>query len=347
MASKRGKTYFSYLVNLVCVVLLFIVLNVLMKAGVINTYWAGVIMLIMINIILATSLNLTTGVLGQIALGHAGFMSVGAYAAAIFSMKIAESAKLVENGAPTAAGFGTFLASLVVAGVVAAIFGLIVGIPALRLKGDYLAIITLGFGEIIRVIIENVEFTGGAQGLSGIPKLSNFNTVYWVTALTIAVLFAFGRSRHGRAIIAIREDDIASEASGIPNTYYKVLAFTISAFFAGVAGAIYAQQMQVLGAKTFNFMRSIDILVIVVLGGLGSLTGSIIAAVGLTVLPEALRGFSEYRMLIYSVALIVVMIFKPSGLLGTREFSMSALLRWLRHPQFKRKKAAAERGSGK
>ena len=197
------------------------------------------------------------------------------------------------------------------------------------------------------MIIENVEFTGGAQGLSGIPKLSNFNTVYWVTALTIAVLFAFGRSRHGRAIIAIREDDIASEASGIPNTYYKVLAFTISAFFAGVAGAVYAQQMQVLGAKTFNFMRSIDILVIVVLGGLGSLTGSIIAAVGLTVLPEALRGFSEYRMLIYSVALIVVMIFKPSGLLGTREFSMSSLLRWLRHPQFKRKKEAAERGSGK
>lgn len=328
-AVDRKKTLQSYLVNTVSVTLLFILLNTLIGGKLIDQYWSGVIMLIMINIILATSLNLTTGVLGQIALGHAGFMSVGAYAAALFTMKLSESGvSLLVKGVPTAAGVGAFLASLVVAGAVAALFGLIVGIPALRLKGDYLAIITLGFGEIIRVVIENLNFTGGAQGLSGIPKLSNFNTVYWVTIATIAILFAFGRSRHGRAIIAIREDDIASEASGIPNTYYKVMAFTMSAFFAGVAGAVYAQQMQVLGAKTFNFMRSIDILVIVVLGGLGSLTGSILAAIGLTVLPEALRGFSEYRMLLYSVALIAVMIFKPSGLLGTYEFSLTRLLRW-------------------
>ncbi len=333
--------------NAVSAVLLFAALAALIKTGIIDQYWAGVMMLVMINIILATSLNLTTGVLGQIALGHAGFMSVGAYAAALFSMKIAESGMvLVDADGPTAMGTGIFLASLMVAGAVAALFGLVVGIPALRLKGDYLAIITLGFGEIIRVIIENVEFTGGAQGLSGIPKLSSFNTVYWVTVLTIAILFAFGRSRHGRAIIAIREDDIASEASGIPNTYYKVLAFTMSAFFAGVAGAVYAQQMQVLGAKTFNFMRSIDILVIVVLGGLGSLTGSILSAIGLTVLPEALRGFSEYRMLIYSVALIAVMIFKPSGLLGTYEFSLTKFLCWLRNPNKPRrvKKGGAQNG---
>lgn len=348
MGSRKKEAFQSYTVNAIAVVLLFIVLSLLIGTGVINSYIAGIIMLVLINIILATSLNLTTGVLGQIALGHAGFMSVGAYSAALFSMKIADTGvELTAGGSPTAAGTVTFLASLVLAGLVAAVFGLIVGIPALRLKGDYLAIITLGFGEIIRVIIEYFDFTGGAQGLSGIPKLSNFSVVYWVTVITIAVLFAFGRSRHGRAIIAIREDDIASEASGISNTYYKVMAFTMSAFFAGIAGAVYAQQMQVLGAKTFNFLRSIDILVIVVLGGLGSLTGSIVAAVGLTVLPEALRGVAEYRMLIYSIALIAVMIFKPSGLFGTYEFSLTRFLKWLREPKQKKPKGAAAKGGGK
>lgn len=342
------KTARSYLFNAVAVVLLFAVMSVLMSVGVIDKYMSGVIMVIMINIILATSLNLTTGVLGQIALGHAGFMSVGAYAAALLvkSAQAAMGVKFVVNGQPTALGVGMFLLSLLAGGVVASLFGLIVGIPALRLKGDYLAIITLGFGEIIRVIIENVEFTGGAQGLSGIPRLANFNTVYWVMVITIVVLFTFARSRHGRAIKAIREDDIASEASGIPNTYYKVLAFTMSAFFAGVAGAIYAQQMAVLGAKTFNFMKSIDILVFVVLGGLGSLTGSILSAIGLTILPEALRSFSQYRMLIYSVALIIVMIYRPSGLLGTREFSLTTCLEWLRHPTFKKANVKAGKGGG-
>lgn len=311
---------------------LFFTLSSLISVGTIDKYIAGVMMNVMINIILAVSLIIATGLLGQIALGHAGFMSVGAYSAALF-VKYVQSSGVVlidkATKAPTAAGLGFFLLSLLLGGLVASLFGLIVGIPALRLKGDYLAIITLGFGEIIRVIIENVPFTGGSQGLRSIPRLATFNSVFWVTVVIIAIIFAFARSRHGRAIKAIREDDIASEACGVSNTYYKVMAFTMSAFFAGIAGAIYAQQMAVLGAKTFNFLKSIDILVIVVLGGLGSVTGSIVAALGLTALPEALRSFSQYRMLVYSLALIIVMIFRPAGLFGNYEFSLTRLLKRL------------------
>lgn len=318
----------SYLINFAAVALLFVMLLAAGRQGLINRYISGIIMTIFINIILASSLNITTGFLGQIALGHAGFMSIGAYSAALFVKYVQDGmgVSLLVKGAPTAAGTAYFLLSLVLGGLAAAFFGLIVGIPALRLKGDYLAIITLGFGEIIRVLIENLSFTGGAQGLKKIPKLSTLPVVYMVMIVCVAVLFLFIRSRHGRAIMAIREDDIASEASGIPNTYYKVLAFTFAAFFAGVAGGIYAQYLAVLGAANFGFMKSIDILVMVVLGGMGSITGSIVSAVALTALPEFLRQFSDYRMLIYSIVLIAVMIFKPSGLLGTYEFSLTRVI---------------------
>lgn len=218
------------------------------------------------------------------------------------------------------------LGALLLAGVIAAIFGLIVGIPALRLKGDYLAIITLGFGEIIRVVVENLEFTGGAQGLKSIPRLATGPVVYLIMVFSVVVLYTFVRSRYGRVITAIREDDIATEAVGINNTYYKIVAFVMTAFFGGVAGGVYAHYIGILGARTFNFNRSIDILVIVVLGGLGSLTGSIIAAIALTILPEVLRSFSEYRMLIYAIALICVMLFRPKGLMGNYEFSLSRLI---------------------
>lgn len=275
-------------------------------------------------------------------------MSIGAYSAALF-VKYAQDTMgitlLQENGL-TSAGLGFFLLSLLIGGGIAAVFGLIVGIPALRLKGDYLAIITLGFGEIIRSLIEYFPFTGGAQGLKKIPKLaSSLNVVYIIMIVCVVIMFAFVRSRHGRAITAIREDDIASEASGIPNTHYKVMAFTIAAFFAGVAGGIYAQYLGVLGASSFGFMKSIDILVMVVLGGMGSLTGSILSAVGLTALPEMLRSFSDYRMLIYSVVLIIVMIFKPSGLLGTYEFSLTRLIDRIVHPG-KHKKASTMKKEG-
>jgi branched-chain amino acid transport system permease protein len=312
---SKNEILKSYIINFIALVAVFLLTSFLIKAGVINKSWQGIIILICINIILATSLNITTGFLGQIALGHAGFMSIGAYSAALFVQNVTMLPAEIR-----------FIASLLVAGIIAALFGILVGIPALRLKGDYLAIITLGFGEIIRVIIENVSFTGGAQGLRGIPKLSNFNSVYWITVIIVCILFTFVRSRHGRAIMAIREDDIASEACGISNTKYKVLAFTVAAFFAGIAGGIYAQHIGIISAKPFDFNRSIEILVIVVLGGMGSLTGSIIASIGLAVLLELLRSVSQYRMLLYAVLLIGTMIFKPSGLLGRYEFSLTTTI---------------------
>ena len=280
----------SWIINLAAIVLLYALLLFAMETGLISRYLRGILMTIFINIILAASLNLTTGFLGQIALGHAGFMSIGAYTAALF-VKYIESTGVVllDGGSPTLQGQLFFLLSLLAGGLLAAVFGLLVGIPALRLKGDYLAIITLGFGEIIRSLIENLSFTGGAQGLKKIPRLATLDTVYMIMALCVVVMFTLVRSRHGLAITAIREDDIASEASGIHNTYYKVLAFTVAAFFAGIAGGIYAQYLGVLGAANFNFNKSIDILVMVVLGGMGSLTGSIVAAIGLTALPELLR----------------------------------------------------------
>ena len=318
--NTKKKTLQAYLVNLIGVVAVFAVFMGLIMGGVLDRYVQGILMLVMINVILATSLNITTGFLGEIALGHAGFMSVGAYSSAIISKA------MVEAGLPT---WLHLLIVLIVGGIFAAMFGFLIGIPALRLKGDYLAIITLGFGEIIRVVIENLSITGGAQGLRSIPRIATFPITFWVMVVSVTIMFLFIRSRHGRAITAIREDDIASEAAGIPNTYYKVMAFVVAAFFAGVAGALYAHYYAVLGAKTFNFTKSIDILVIVVLGGMGSLTGSIVAAVGLTFLPELLREFSDYRMVVYSVVLIVVMIFRPSGLLGHYEFSLTRFLRKL------------------
>ncbi len=329
----------AYLTNFIVLVLLFVLLAAVVTSGALSRYYTGVLMTIFINIILVTSLNLTTGFLGQIALGHAGFMAIGAYTAALFVKAMEEQAGVVllNGSSPTSAGILFFLVSLVLGGLVAAAFGFLVGVPALRLKGDYLAIITLGFGEIIRSIIENLEFTGGAQGLKQIPRTANILVVFVIMVLCVTVMITFVRSRHGRAITAIREDDIASEAAGIHNTRYKVMAFVVAAFFAGVAGGIYGQYLGVLGASSFNFNKSIDILVMVVLGGMGSITGSVLSAIGLTALPEVLRSFSDYRMLIYSVVLIIVMIFKPGGLLGHYEFSLDRLLGRL----FRRNKAPA------
>jgi len=304
----------AYIYNIISIVLLFAVLMFLRSAGIITRYYDGIIVLVCINIILAVSLNLTTGCLGQIALGHAGFMSIGAYTAALFTKWLDLSG---------AAEYASYFGGLLLAGILAAVFGFIIGIPALRLKGDYLAIITLGFGEIIRVIIENLSFTGGAQGLRSISKLSTLPVALLICVISVTLLTTLMRSRHGRAILAIREDDIASEASGVHNTYYKTLAFTVAAFFAGIAGGVYAHYIGILGAKNFGFMRSVEIMIVVVLGGLGSFTGSIIAAIILTVLPELLRDFADYRMLVYSVVLIALMIFKPTGLFGTYEFSLT------------------------
>ncbi|MDR1979056.1 MAG: branched-chain amino acid ABC transporter permease [Synergistaceae bacterium] len=308
------KTSFRYALNATAAAGLYIVLMALIDAKVLNRYQALMLIPIGFNIILAVSLNLSAGFLGQLPLGHAGFMSVGAYAAALFSMAV---------NLPTNVELPL---ALVVGGLTAAVFGVVIGLPALRLRGDYLAIITLGFGEIIRVIILNLKFTGGAYGLKGIGRQTTVTWVYISVLVTLFVISTLIKSRHGRAILSIREDEIAAEASGIPTTYYKVLAFTVSAGFAGVAGGLYAHYLSILDPSSFGFMRSAEILVIVVLGGLGSLFGSVAAATVLTILPELLRGFAEYRMVIYSLLLVVVMIFKPSGLCGRYEFSLGDAL---------------------
>lgn len=317
MGFLKKKTGVYYLINTVLVLLLFFGLLILSKTGVISRTNTGIITLICINIILAVSLNLVTGILGQLVLGHAGFMLIGAYTSALFTMNVGLDLKIA------------FPISLILAGLMAAVFGVIIGIPALRLKGDYLAIITLGFGEIIRVIANNLKITNGAMGLSGYQTLNRFETfiyAFLVSALVVFLMFTFGRSRHGRAVIAIREDEIAAESMGINTTYYKLFTFVLAAFMAGVAGGIFAQQIGIIDPSKFDFNKSVEILIMVVLGGMGSITGSVISATVLTWLPEQLRDFSQYRLLVYSIILILVMLFKPSGLLGRYEISVPKFL---------------------
>lgn len=323
-----------YALDLGIVLAIFAVLQILIATNVINSYYTGIIIMVCVNIILAVSLNLSTGYLGQLVLGHAGFMAVGAYTAAMFTL---------DSGVPESF---VFPISLLLGGIVAAIVGFLIGIPALRLRGDYLAIITLGFGEIIRVIILNMKPTGGARGLRGIPNLTSFAWVFFLAVLTVVVVYAFINSRHGRAVKSIREDEIAAEASGINTTYYKMLAFVMSAFLAGIAGGLFAHHNQVLVPTKFDFNYSVEILIMVVLGGMGSTSGAVIAAVVLTILPEALRSFSDYRMLLYSAILICMMLFKPSGLLGQREISIHGFIRWIKKKLGGKKQAATVTDTG-
>lgn len=321
----------SNLINLTAILLVFAALYLLNSAGMISNYIKGILMTVLISVIMATSLNITTGFLGQIALGHAGFMMIGAFTAALITKAMGNSGILVGNGMPD---FLRFMIGTLCGGALSALFGIMVGIPALRLRGDYLAIITLGFGEIIRVVIQNLKFAGGrgldqgqaGQALIGISRIADINVVFWLTVITVALLFCFVRSRYGRAITAIREDDIAAGAAGINATYYKVLAFTVAAFFAGIAGGIYAHYIGSLDFKSFSFLKSIEYVIMVVFGGMSSLTGSILAATVLSVLPEALREIGQYRMIVYAILLVLIMIFKPGGLLGRYEFSLTTLI---------------------
>lgn len=311
MPSKKKR---DYLVSGVLLLILFFILNFLISNGIISKYYSGILTLICINIILAVSLNLTVGLLGQINLGHAGFMSIGAYTAGL----------IMKSG--LVSGIGGYLISILIGGLFAFIFGVIVGIPSLRLKGDYLAIITLAFCEIIRVLIEFFDFTGGAQGLSGIPTIKSFPLVFFIMVISVAFMYSLMTSRHGRAVLAIRDDEIAAESSGIDTTMSKVFTFAVSAMFAGIAGGMYAQYIGILKASQFGYSYSVDILVMVVLGGMGSFTGSTLSAIVLTVLPELLRTFQDYRMIIYSIVLIIIMIYRPQGILGKKEFQISKFL---------------------
>jgi branched-chain amino acid transport system permease protein len=272
-----------------------------------NRYYLGIVIDVGINIILAVSLNLINGHTGQFSLGHAGFMAVGGYAAASCTLALA---KIL----PPAALPFVFVAALLLGGLAAALAGLAVGVPTLRLRGDYLAIVTLGFGEIIRVILQNMDCVGAASGLKDIPHLTNFFWVFALAALTVFVVACLVNSTYGRGFIAVQDDEVAASAMGINPTRYKVTAFVVGAFFAGIAGGLYAHHKQFLSPTGFDFMKSIDIVVMVILGGMGRTAGVIIAAILLTLLPEFLRGFADYRMIIYSLLIVVLMITRPQGL---------------------------------
>jgi len=289
------------------ILVVFAVVQILISSKIINSYYEITLATICINIILAVSLNLVTGFTGQFSLGHAGFMSIGAYVCAIVSMNTDSTAG--------------FIIGIFAGAIAAAMFGIIIGIPTLRLKGDYLAIATLGMAEIIRVIFLNMEITNGAAGLNGIPRNTNWTWLFVFMMATIILISNFIKSSHGRACISIREDEIAAESMGVNTTKYKVMAFALGAFFAGIAGGLYASYFYFIKPNLFGFMKSVDILVIVVLGGLGSVSGSVIAAVLLAVLTTYLQKFTEVRMIIYSLLLIAIMLFRPQGLLGTKEIT--------------------------
>lgn len=273
----------------------------------VNPYNLGIVIDIGINIILAVSLNLINGHTGQFSLGHAGFMAVGGYTAAkltlVFSPMVPEPLQPL-----------LFLTALILGGLMASVAGLIVGVPSLRLRGDYLAIVTLGFGEIIRVIVQNMEAVGAASGLKGIPKDTTLGWTFALAAITIYVVTALVNSTYGRGFIAVSDDEVAASSMGINPVRYKVTAFIIGAFFAGIAGGLYAHHKQFLSPTSFDFFKSIDIVVMVILGGMGRTAGVVIAAVLLTLLPEVLRSFADYRMIIYSLLIIGLMIARPQGL---------------------------------
>ena len=286
-----------------------------------------------VNIILAVSLNIVNGMTGQFSIGHAGFMAVGAYVSGKVSLAFSE---LAISGLPELVSDQTlFLISMIVGGTAAAACGFLVGLPSLRLKGDYLAIVTLGFGEIIRVIVQNTEAFGRALGLSGIPQHSSLFMVWFWVFVTVLVARRIAASSHGRSLWAIREDEVAAEAMGVNTTAYKVRAFVISSFFAGVAGALFAHFVPIINPGSFTFVKSMEVVVMIVAGGLGSTTGAIVAAVMLTLLPEVMRsaftaGASEgsslaqkvdqIRMPVYGVLLVVLMLARPQGMFGTKEF---------------------------
>ncbi len=311
--------------------LVLMVLGLILNFG-FNAYIQLTVLFILVNCMMAMSLNLVNGYTGQFSLGHAGFMAIGAYFSAYASLNF-----------PVLPGVLSILSFTIYAfigGSLAALFGYIVGLPSLRLKGDYLAIVTLGFGEIIRVALQNLEFLGGARGLSGIPSLPQINlgaivldrfivsyafAIFWIL-VCFFVIWRMMKSSHGRSFLSVREDEIAAEAMGVNTTKTKVRAFVISSFFAGTAGAMFAHITNYISPASFTFLLSVNAIIMVVLGGMGSMSGSICAALFITILPEALRSLKDFtgvdlRMVIYSLSLILVMLLRPQGMFGEEEIT--------------------------
>jgi branched-chain amino acid transport system permease protein len=271
-----------------------------------------------LDLVFQAGLTLINGFTGQFSIGHAGFMAVGAYSSAYFSVTYGMNLANSLGGGKLGWIIALVITTLVGAAV-AGVAGLAVGIPSLRLKGDYLAIVTLGFGQIIVVFLNNIEAVGGARGYSGIPIIKSFFWIFLIAILTIVIVYNIVNSGFGRALISIRDDELAAEAMGVNTTRYKVMAFVISSAMAGAGGVLLAHFDGYLNPKSFEFIKSFEILIMIILGGLGSIVGSVLGAIVLTILPEGLRGFAEYRMVIYSLLLIILMITRPQGLLGSTD----------------------------
>ncbi|HGP9262366.1 branched-chain amino acid ABC transporter permease [Streptococcus pneumoniae] len=300
-------------VNILWLLLLlagYSLISVLVSVGVLNLFYVQILQQIGINIILAVGLNLIVGFSGQFSLGHAGFMAIGAYAAAIIGSK-----------SPT---YGAFFGAILVGALLSGAVALLVGIPTLRLKGDYLAVATLGVSEIIRIfIINGGSLTNGAAGILGIPNFTTWQMVYFFVVITTIATLNFLRSPIGRSTLSVREDEIAAESVGVNTTKIKIIAFVFGAITASIAGSLQAGFIGSVVPKDYTFINSINVLIIVVFGGLGSITGAIVSAIVLGILNMLLQDVASVRMIIYALALVLVMIFRPGGLLGTWELSLS------------------------
>jgi len=322
---KKDHKRFLPLVGLVA---FYLIVTALREADVLTSYYVQILMFGMINCMVTLGLNLINGFTGQFSIGQAGFVSVGAYVSAVVTTLMVSFYQLPEFAKPF-----VFLGAILAGGLAAGICGYLIGKPSLRLKGDYLAIVTLAFGEIIRAVIRLIPQVGGPRGFTGIPRYSN---LLWITlffGLTVWLVRNYIYSSYGRACVAIREDELAAGTMGVDTTRYKVMAFTVGSAIAGVAGGLLAHLLAYLHPDQFNYLRSIDFLVYLYAGGAGSIAGSIMGAGLLTILPEMLRFLSGWRLVIYGVALVLLMLFRPQGIYGGRE--LASLI-----PKLRRKAAA-------
>lgn len=301
---------------------LYGLIMLLKSMGIANNYHIQILMFAGVNIMMTLSLNVVNGFTGQFSIGHAGFMSIGAYGSAIITTLILKPSVI-----PASMQIPVFLLSLFVGGLIAAMVGYLIGLPTLKLKGDYLAIVTLAFGEIVRAGLRLIEPIGAARGMIGVPNYANLGWIFLFVALTLFFVRNIIYSRFGRAWIAIRDNEIAAEAMGIDSTRYKIISFTFSAFIAGVAGGLYAHVVSFIQPDTFSFVKSSDLLVFLYAGGSGSLTGSIVGALLLTSLPEALRFLASWRLVIYALVLVIVMLYRPKGLTGGYELPFLRITR--------------------
>lgn len=323
---RRNRTA----VNILSIVLAYIVIKVLYLAGLLNGYFIQLVILVGINIVMTVSLGMVNGFTGQFSIGHAGFMAVGAYTSAMIT-----TVWLHTSTANPWVGYPVFIVAVLAGGLLAAAAGYLVGAPSLRLKGDYLAIVTLSANELIRTIIRVTEVLGGPRGLGGIPKFTTLEVVFVFTTISIILMRNYLFSSHGRSMKAIRDSEIAAEAMGINTTRQKVFVFVFSAFFAGVSGGIFAHLLQFIHPDNFSYIKSLEYLIYLYIGGSESLSGAIIGPAVFTLIPELLRGLKQWRMVIYPLVLILVMIFRTEGIMGLKEFGFILM------PQRPRKEVSA------